>query len=114
MLYPQSVIAIHLTLFPPLLCLCLFHFSSNRAFVRVTDSLHVTGDPAGSVYGIFIVRVFPYRRRGTHDDAYFGRAPQLHTVTEETLLSVSIVQWSQLSSRDTDDASVLPAVTGDI
>ena len=37
--------------------LCLYFSTlsfSNWAFVRVTDSLHVTGDPAGSVYSVFI------------------------------------------------------------
>lgn len=31
----------------------LFRSSSNRAFVRVTDSLHVTGNPAGSFNDVF-------------------------------------------------------------
>lgn len=36
------------------LCLLLFHHHSHRAFVRVTDSLHVSGDFAGIICSVFI------------------------------------------------------------
>lgn len=35
-------------------CLLLFHSHSHRASVRVTDSLHVSGDFAGIVFSPFI------------------------------------------------------------
>ena len=59
-LFSHSVISIHLS-------------CSNRAFVRVTDSLHVTGDPAGNGHRLFIasVVVFLSRRAGIVKGTFF-------------------------------------------
>lgn len=89
--YPFSLCDIHLSFFFALSLSAspLFHSSSNRAFVRVTDSLHVTGDPAGSVYSVFYVSVviFLIRKGGINKDTHIGA---LVLCLAETSISLSV------------------------